>query len=95
MVLSSTNVMIFAFTLMVPFEEYFTEFDSKLRRTCYNLRLSNFANFGTRSFVPFAKMMMMFLATSVEFISSIISLIESSKEPVVKWGTKLPFSMIR
>ena len=80
---------------MVPFEEYFTEFDSKLRRTYCNLRLSNFANFGNLCLTPFVKIMIMFLATSVEFISSIISLIESSKEPVVKWGTKLPFSMIR
>ena len=75
---------------MLPFVEYLTEFESKFRITYYSLLLSNLASLGTLHLEFFFKTIFKSLETSVEFIRSIISLIESTIEPEVYCGTKHP-----
>ena len=86
--------IIWAFTLISPFLEYFVEFESKFRRTCWNLLLSNFEKLGKNLLAFASRTILMSLYVKVEFMRSIISFIASMIEPEVMFGTKFPFSII-
>ena len=81
-------------TTILPYLEYITAFESKLRSTCCNLLLSNFANEGITFWQSICSSITKFLKLRVVFINSIISLIDVSSEPDVIFRVNLPFSMI-
>ena len=90
----SLNIRTYGITVIIPFVEYLTAFEIKLRSTCCNLLLSNFANLGITFIWSTYSSIFKFLKLSVVFIRSIISLIALISDPEVILRVNLPFCMI-